>query len=380
MYKRKHRVASREDLGVKERKRVLFLANIPSPYRVDFFEELGKLCELTVLYEKKNADDRKWQYVDNINYKAIYMKGIKTGPDSAFCFEVLTYLRKEYDVIVVGGYSTPTGMFAIEYMRLKKKQFYLNCDGGFVKEEKKINFWIKKHLISGATYWLSSGNATNRYLKHYGALENKIFKYPFSSVKESDVLTEELSKEQRDLLKKELDLKEEKIVVSVGQFIYRKGFDLLIRAAAKLEEDVGIYIVGGVPTEEYNQLIELHQSKNIHFVGFCDRETLKKYYCVANCMAFPTREDIWGLVINEAMASGLPIVSTDKCIAALELVDDAGYIVPSDDVNALYMAINKVLRDTELQANMARKARQKVNAYTIEKMAQTHMKIFDDNI
>ena len=44
------------------------------------------------------------------------------------------------------------------------------------------------------------------------------------------------------------------------------------------------------------------------------------YYQAADMLVFPTREDIWGLVINEAMANGLPTVSTDKCVAALEMI------------------------------------------------------------
>ena len=317
---------------MKKQKKILFITNIPSPYRTEFFEELGKYCDLTVLYERNSADDREWKCVEKANYTFVFMKGIKTGTDNALCLEVLTYLKKKYDVIVVGGYSTPTGMLAIEYLRLNKIPFYLNCDGGFVKQEKKRNFLIKKHFIKSASYWLSSGTETNKYLKHYGAQEEKIFNYPFTSVREKDVLKETISKQDKSELRKELEIDEEKVVVSVGQFIHRKGFDILIKASEKFESNVGIYIIGGKPTEEYIKLVEEYQGANIHFVGYCDKEILKQYYRAADCMAFPTREDIWGLVITEALANGLPIVSTDMCIAALELVEDAGYIVPSDDV------------------------------------------------
>ena len=370
----------RKDLAVKKRKKVLFLVNIPSPYRVEFFEELGELCELTVLYEKKSADDRQWKYVDKTNYTSVFLKGIKTGADNALCFEVITYLKKKYDVIVVGGYSTPTGMLAIEYLRLKKIPFYLNCDGGFIKQEKKISFIIKKHFIGSATYWLSSGKETNKYLKYYGAKEDKIFRYPFSSVREKDVMNNRLTGGEKKILKKELGISEEKVVVSVGQFIYRKGFDVLIKASEGLRGNVGVYIIGGKPTEEYINLSNQYKGANVHFVEFCDKETLKKYYQVAECMAFPTREDIWGLVINEAFANGLPIVSTDKCIAALELVGEAGIIIRSEDEKMLCEAISKILGNEDVQKNMSRLAIEKATKYTIEKMAYKHIKIFDENM
>lgn len=366
-------------INAGKRKKVLFLANIPSPYRVEFFDELGKYCDLTVLYEKNRADDREWKYVKKANYTSVFMKGIKTGADHALCFETLTYLKKDYDVIVVGGYSTPTGMLAIEYLKLKKIPFYLNCDGGFVRHEKKRNYVIKKHFIKSATYWLSSGAETNKYLLHYGAVATRIFHYPFTSVREADVLKESLPQEKKEALKKELGVEEEKMIVSVGQFIHRKGFDILIKTSAALGDNVGVYIIGGTPTDEYLQLLQEYQVRNVHFIKFCDATTLRKYYRAAECMAFPTREDIWGLVINEALANGLPVVSSDKCIAALELVRDAGYIVPSDEVDALYLAIQKVINNIQLQEEMSENARKRAKDYTIENMARVHMEIFEKN-
>ena len=62
--------------------KVLFLTNIPSPYRVDFFNEIGKYCDLTVLFEKgfSNERDTSWKNYSFDNFKGIFLKGksIKT--------------------------------------------------------------------------------------------------------------------------------------------------------------------------------------------------------------------------------------------------------------------------------------------------------------
>ena len=246
------------------RLKILFLVNIPSPYRNNFFNELGKKCNLTVLFEKRVAEDRKWQTEKNINYKAIYMNGKKTSPDTALCFEVIKYLKMDFDKVVIGGYSTPTGMLAITYLNLKKKRFYLNCDGGIIKNESKINYIIKKHFIKSAYIWLSSGIETNNYLKHYGAKSDRIYNYPFSSINNTDILEKPLSISQKKLLRAELNINSSKMIISVGQFIERKGFDLLIRAAKDFPE-IDFYLIGGKSTEAYNKLITSLNIKNIYF-------------------------------------------------------------------------------------------------------------------
>ena len=78
---------------------------------------------------------------------------------------------------------------------------------------------------------------------------------------------------------------------------------------------------------------------NVHFIDFKNKDTLKEYYHVADVFVLPTREDIWGLVINEALAYGLPVITTDKCMAGLEMIENGknGYIIPVNDVKKIYL-------------------------------------------
>ena len=157
--------------------RILFTVNIPSPYRIDFFNELGKFCELTVAFESKidKSRDEKWISDSAINFKAIFMKGIKYKDAEGFCPEIFKYLSfKKFDLIVIGAYHTPTGMMAIEYMKFRKIPFILSTDGGIKKDDNKIKYLIKRHFISSAKLWLSTGKITNEYLEYYGARKEYI--------------------------------------------------------------------------------------------------------------------------------------------------------------------------------------------------------------
>jgi glycosyltransferase involved in cell wall biosynthesis len=144
-----------------------------------------------------------------------------------------------------------------------------------------------------------------------------------------------------------------------------------------LSKDIGVYFVGGEPTAEYINLKQEFGLENVNFVGFKNKEELKKYYMAADVFVLPTREDIWGLVINEAMANGLPIISTDRCVAATELVENGvnGYIVQVDNVEELSCAIEKTINDN--LRIMGQESLDKIKKYTFESMAKQHVEIFN---
>ena len=360
--------------------KVLFLTNIPSPYRTDFFNELGKICDLTVLFELSSAKDREDRWIsDNFkNFKGVFLKGIRISDDEGFCPEVIKYLSsKKYDAIIVGIYASPTGMLAIEYMRMMKIPFLISSDGGLIKNDSKLKRAIKRHFMKPAALWLSSGNETSKYLTYYGADKDKIYRYPFTSVKSDDIIKTPLSIKEKNVLKQKLKLNGNRVVVGVGQFIYRKGWDVLLTAAENIDTSIHIYIIGGAAKEEYINYIKEHGLKNVHFVGFKSKEELAEYYKAADLFVLPTREDIWGLVINEAMAYGLPVITTNKCNAGLELVsDETGRIIDTDNPDQLYSAINEILSLPEDQYTMmCENTLKKIRNYTIENMAKVHYDI-----
>lgn len=360
--------------------KVLFLTNIPSPYRVDFFQELGALCELTVLYELEKAEDRNEAWKRKLadkSYREVYLKPVFKQASSAWCPSVTKYLRdRSFDIIVVGVYSTPTGMQAVRYLKKHRIPYLLNCDGGIISYgENALKKKLKTWLIGGAAGYLSTGEASDAYLAYYGAGKERIHRYPFTTLHEKDLLQNPLSRQEKQALRAQLGITEEKMILTVGNFIPRKGFDILLRAAAMLDSAYGIYLIGGEETEEYRAIREKNQLKNIHYIPFMGKEELEKYYRSTDLFVLPTREDIWGLVVNEAMAAGLPVITTEACVAGVEMLEKS-CIIPAENVEALAERIAGLMEsETELQrigADNLGKSRQ----LTIENMARRHMEIF----
>lgn len=360
--------------------KVLFITNVPSPYRVEFFNELEKYLNLTVIFEKSTSDERdsSWNNYAFENFEGIVLKGIKINSDTAICLGIINFLKRhKFDYIICSNFTSPTGMLAIQYMRKHSINYYLECDGGFAKNGEGVKEGIKRYFITGANGYFSTGVACDEYFIAYGADAEKIIRYPFTSVREEEIDINIPEKGRKDELREKLGMKEEKIVLAVGQFIPRKGFDILLKAVSNLPEEVGVYFVGGEPTEEYLLLQNENQLNNVHFVGYKSKNILNEYYYASDIFVLPTREDIWGLVIEEAMAHGLPIISTSRCAAALELVknDVNGYVVPVEDVDAISEKIIEVLTNSEKQKAFGKNSLNIMRNYTIEAMVQKHLEI-----
>lgn len=355
--------------------KVLFMTNMPSPYRVDFFNEMGKYCDLTVMFERDRDHSRDTRYkADKYkNFKAVFPKGIAAGDAEAFCPAVVVLLsKKKFDHIIVGNHYSPTGMLAIEYMRLMRIPFILSSDGGMIKEDSDFKYKLKKHFYGSASGWLSTGKMTTDYLAYYGADPERTVVYPFTSLWKKDILDRPLTKAEKDVFRQKLGMTEKKIVISVGQFIHRKGYDVLLKACADLNKDIGVYIIGGTPTKEYLHMKEELHLGQVHFVDFMNKQALAEYYKAADLFVLPTREDIWGLVVNEAMAYGVPVITTDKCVAGIELVENGvtGEIVPVNNVQILHDSIIKSINSASISACACIK---RMEEYTIEAMALKHI-------
>lgn len=363
--------------------KILWITNIPSPYRVDFFNELGMYCDLKVLFEKNKSSEREdnWGNSKFVNFDGIFMKGKSYSVDKAICLEVIKYIKNNnYDHIIVTDFASITGVIAIEYMKAHNISYCIESDGGFSKEGNGFKEKFKKHLIKGAKTYFSTANSSDNYYLTYGAKKENIYRYPFTSIHDMDILEKPNTRAEKEKIKNKLGIKEEKVILSVGQFIYRKGFDVLLHACQNLKDNIGVYIVGGDPKDEYLQLQKDLELKNVHFVKFKNKEALKEYYKAADVFVLPTREDIWGLVINEAMANGLPVVTTDKCIAGLELVKNGinGYIIPVNNSEELADKMNTVINNPCMCKIMAENNLKVIKNYTIKTMAQRHIEILGE--
>jgi glycosyltransferase involved in cell wall biosynthesis len=363
--------------------KLLFLTNIPSPYRVDFFNELGRFCDLTVIFEKRTSDHRhnSWLNYNIKNFKAVFLKGNYIKLPTAIYPSIKYVSDRSFDKIISADFTKPTGMLIVQYMKKRHIKYWLECDGAFAKSGKGLKEKIKRTIISGAEGYFSPNTSADEYFITYGASSDRIYRYPFTSLYQSDILNMVPSQLDKKLLRSEIGVTEEKMIVSVGRFIYEKGFDLLIKAAPCIGDSVGIYIIGGVPTQELLDLKNSINAVNVHFIDFKNKDELKKWYQAADLFVLPTRGDVWGLVINEAMANGLPVITTYRCGAGIELIQNGvnGFIVPTDNHEEIANKCNDLLNDKNKLYEMSVNNLNKIKSYTIDNMASRHIEVLENS-
>lgn len=364
-------------------KKVLFITNIPAPYRIDFYNELGKYVDLTVLFEAKGASDQGIRFNWNLDriehFKPIFLSDgdIK---ERKVDWSIFKYLgRKKYDEIVVTNYSYFTEMVALLYLKIMHIPYYMETDGGIIRKENRLKRIYKRILVSGAKGYFSPSEQSDNYLEYYGADRRRVYRYPFTSLYKKNILPNAITRNDKISIRSELNMVGEHIVLGVGQMIYRKGWDVLISAASMTTSDIHYYIAGGQPPQEYFELMEKSNIQDrIHFIPFVTADVLKQYYMAADIFVLPTREDIWGLVINEALAYSLPVITTSNCVAGLELIKNGvnGRIVDVGDIEMLAESINELVHSSSYN-EMAEMAVQSIKSHTIEEMAEIHEKIFN---
>lgn len=349
------------------RKRVLYVTNIPAPYRVRFFRELGKHCDLTVVYERKRAANRdaSWEGTGRENYREITLKGIPVGKEGSFSPEILRELRRGYDGIILGCYNTPTQMLAILALRLWGMEYLLNFDGEPFLVPGEWKTVVKRFFLRGAAGYLAGGERAAEGLGK--VTEVPVTPYYFSSLSEKELEEHEKAVCERN-----------GTVLVAAQYLPCKGLDAALEAA-RLDLKILWHFVGmGSRTEAFLKDYRGKIPENVRVTPFLRKEALEKAYRSCALLVLPSRRECWGLVIQEAASFGTPIVSTWGSGAAVEFLSEKypQYLAKPGDGAELYRCVKLALRSDT--GEYSRFLKQKAKAYSIEKGVKAHLAALEE--
>jgi len=329
--------------------KILVVFNHPAPYKVKLFNELTKYVNLDVIFELDKAKDRHYKfYSSNTKYKFnnIKLKFHPLGKENSWGNSLKKYIKEhhsEYDHIIMNGYSTFSEMSAIKYMSSHFIPFIFMINGGIIHHENKWKKGLKTRYISCASSYLCPNKKSSEYLVHYGADESKIVYYPYSSINETSIRQAPIDENTKKQICLKYHLPYGDIFINASQFIARKNNEQLIEVFKDRSEN--LMLIGDGPLrKKYLQLIKKYDCKNIKIVNFLDETHLKEVMGVVTGLISLSKEDIFGHTILEALASGTPVISSNRVVSALEAIQDGvnGFIVDLNNWEEINNAISNV--------------------------------------
>ena len=357
-------------------KKLLVISSYPAPYRIAVFEGLREKYQMDVFFSTCNDQNRNSSFFVNREESRFFILSEKE--DRKKYKEALRNI-KQYSAVLAYDWYLPAALVGELYAMVHHIPYFINCDGALPENKKGVKELIKKFFVKHAKCCFAGGTHAREYFLKYGAKEENIADHRFTSLKKEMILLEPVSQSEKEKLRKELCLKNRKIVLTIGQFIERKGFDVLLEAWSDLDDEYQLLIVGGGELKEsYMRLIHEKKYENVHLLDFVPFKEIHQYYEAADLFVLPTREDIWGLVINEAMAYGLPVISTDRCVAGLELIEEGvnGAIVPVGDSISLHHQMKHYLDSSILCYQAGVESLLRIQQYTLENTVKSHLEAF----
>jgi glycosyltransferase involved in cell wall biosynthesis len=366
------------------KKRVAILVGAPTPYRDPLFERLAACgqYDTLVLYCSEKQPNQDWR-LGKTRYPALYLKNY-APPSWHGCFAVGAInpgVWRELDVfrpnaVIVYGYNSATTMLATFWTMRRRVPLLMRSDSNVVDEERKTRFrrafkrLFLRRLARHVCAFLTVGTNNRQYWLRYGAKPQQTFSAGYAVDNEYFRREADQYRSTRQQIRSENGWRYPYLLLYVGRLSWEKGADVLIEAMRRispLRPDIGLLVVGDGPERESLKEQARHLPQ-VFLLGFKDWKQLPRFYAAADLLVVPSRIDQWGLVVNEAMASGLPVLATRKVGAVQDLIleGQTGFVAPENDAGALASAIDRACQSTDRLRTMGEEARKLIEPWNYD--------------
>ena len=243
----------------------------------------------------------------------------------------------------------------------------------------RLFFPLTRYIYRHADAVVAAGDHTKRYLVNEGVPSERVF--VAATAINNQAYNWEVSDKDKASLRQELGIasEQQKIVLYLGRLEEVKGLPYLLEAFASLRRDDTLLILAGKGSKQ-SHLQQLAREKGITdrviFAGYVPPEQAVPYYSLAHVYVLPSitvtqGKETWGMVVNEAMNQGVPVIATDAVGAAVGgLVQDGvnGFVVPERDSTALAQQLRRILDNPDLRQRLSQNARSVVASWDSEQM------------
>ncbi len=362
--------------------KLAFVTNLCAHYRVRTFEVLARYYDVDY-YFFSAGDDWYWQQENGVRagrFRHEYLSGFNIGRTRVTPVLPWKLWRGDYDAYIKcinGRFVLP-----ITYLvaRLKRKPFVL-WTGIWMRLETTAHRFLApftRYIYRHADAIVVYGRHVRDYLVTEGVPSERIFLAAHAV--DNEVYRRAIPLEAQIRLRHQLGiLANQKVILYLGRLEEVKGLPFLIEAFASQQRDDAVLVIAGTGSKQVeleNLARKTGVADQIAFAGYIRPEEAVLYYAIAHVCVLPSitmayGNELWGLVVNEAMNQGVPVIASEAVGAAAGgLIEDgvSGFVVPERDSASLARALQRMLDDADLRERMSRNAREAIGAWDNERM------------
>lgn len=320
--------------------RVLWLTNLPAPYRFPIWTRMAEFTDLTVAFLLGEDNWRNWIVPIGQTWKHQFLSlrsfNIREY-DLILSIRGANKLLKNIDVLILGGWETPIYIYSMLLARMRKIpviQFY-ESTGKSQRFKNILIRQIRSKVISRADFVITIGLESSNAVEAMGVATEKIITL-FNPV---DVdWFHSFSRKNRTITPIGHHY------LYAGQLIQRKNVSLILKSFAAVRRNGDTLTIAGDGPLAQNLMslsLTLDLGKSVNFVGHLSQEDLAKLYATSNTLVLASTNEVWGLVVNEALASGMHVVVSKNCGVSEFIQDMKGCYTFATNQESLEMALQR---------------------------------------
>lgn len=313
--------------------KIAIVCSHPIQYYSPIFRYLSKLSDLDVFYSHRPSPDNQinsgfgqsfsWDVDLLRGYKSTFLNNISRNPsvnnfggcDNPEVFSAIS--KAKYDGVIVFGWYLKSYVQSIIAAKKNRTPVLVRGDSCDFQPRSLTRRWFHKVGFKAALRVFSGviavGEASRDFYLARGYPISRIYRSPHCV--DNDFFFENSKKENKSN-------SDTKCILFCGRLIKRKNPKLLIDACRLLYASgisLRIVIAGSGPEEMALRQNAADSGLDVEFIGFQNQSALPELYASADVTVMPSEWETWGLVANESLASGTPVVVTDKCGCSLDL-------------------------------------------------------------
>lgn len=291
--------------------------------------------------------------------------------------------RERFDAVMLVGWGFASSWIALAAARAHGLMVLLRGESGLDSYQPRSRLRaaargaVLSGLFSNVDAFLSIGSHNADLYRSFGIAPDRIFLTPYAVDNAFFLEKATAARPHRTELRARLGVLDDRpIILTSGKLYERKAPLDLLEAFVEVRRHrvAKLVFLGDGPqrSEVERRAREASIAEDVIVTGFRNQNELPSSYVAADVFAFPTHFETWGLVVNEAMLCGLPVVCTDRVPAHRDLIipGETGEVYPAKETAALAGVLHRCLADPARLEHMGQMALQRVRDWNLERCVE----------